>query len=415
MAEHLLKDYPMSGPRNTTIRQARLVAIDCILANIKNGKDLIVPNFQRLSADDLGFSRDTFRSVLEHLENANFIARETRPGGENAAYARSILEYSARIRKYQPVRIIFQPKPVITNIKGERLVVAKVNVAVRKDLKVRLKKSWDFFLQHEILPGINNETFQLFDQYQTEVHNKKPLIFPDPSKVLPYFVFNDRDLTMGGRMYGAFWIGESKILRRAIRIDGELTADIDGRAMHVQLLYRRMGVPIPEGDPYLFDDDRRSIAKKLMLLMMNTREEMPATLGRKAVQKTYRKHYGQVDGIEDLILKLESHHSSIVDQFYKPNWGDLQRTEAALILSIMEDGIRDGVVILPVHDGCLCQRQHKDKVLEYFKGKGIIATENLEHLQGLPISETREALAAVRRVNQSIHRKISLCTHYENV
>ena len=53
----LLVDYPMSGFRNKTVLKSRMTALDCILSNITNGPELIIPNFSKIRADELGFSR----------------------------------------------------------------------------------------------------------------------------------------------------------------------------------------------------------------------------------------------------------------------------------------------------------------------------------------------------------------------
>ena len=393
--EKLLEDYPMSSPRNSVAGKSRLKALDCILANQRNGRELILPNFSKIKAEELGFSRSVFLQVLEHLAKVALVGRE----GEG--FARSIITYSSRIRRYLPTKTIFRPpSPVIINLKEEGTTLAKVNTDIRKGLKERLKSIYRFYLNHEISPGIDKETFNLFNQVEVEVYHKPRLLLPDPSKILPNMVFNDRDLTKGGRMYGAFWINEKKLLRRAVTIDGQSTADVDGRAMHVQLLYQLCGKALPPGDPYLFTDDTRSVAKKLMLLMINTKAELPPVKGRQAVARTYKNHFGEYDDIEELILQLEAHHYIIANHFYKPNWGHLQRTEATIILGIMERGMEDQIVILPVHDGCLCTRENTAKVLQYFNEAGIEAVENKEHLQPLPVERAMDLLKAARNYSQ---------------
>ncbi|MGB3209480.1 MAG: hypothetical protein WBB19_02125 [Desulforhopalus sp.] len=407
MAKKFLDNHPISGARNVTVKEARLAAVDCMLSNLRNGVTLIVPNYSKILAEDFGFSRQIFLAVLEHFEKLAFIGRE------GTGYTRSIIQYSHLLQTYRPARIHYRPKPLIVNLKDEGVTLTKIDKAEGRQLKQRLKNVCDFYLQHEISSGIDRETFEIFNQFEIEVEKKPSLDFPDSAKIFPQIIFSDRDLTKGGRMYVAFWIGEKKVLRRAITIDGELTSDIDGKAMHVQLLYRLKGIDMPAGDPYLFaDKTRRSVTKKLMLLMMNTKREMSNEDGRKAVRRTFRKHYGNPAGLEELILQLEFHHQEIADQFYKPNWGNLQKHEAAIMLDIMEAGMADGVVVLPVHDGCLCPRRHKDKVLGYFNSKGIVAVENLEHRQKLPIEEAKDALAAVRKFSFASNRKISVCTTF---
>lgn len=391
-AERLLLDYPMSGARTKINEETRLAALSVILANMKNGNDLIIPNFAETRVELNGFSRTTFLNVLDHLQKVALIGRE----GEK--FKRSIITYSTRIRKYLPIRRVCKPlMPVRINLKDKNIPMAKLNKDVRSDQNRRMRDVWDFYLDHEISPGIDNELFNLVNDVEIEVEKKPPLQRPDSNKILPYIVFNDRDLTKGGRMYGAFWIGMKSILRRKITIDSELTSDIDGKGMHVQLLYRDRGISMPTGDPYLFaNPKKRAVAKGLMLLMMNTKNEMNPIKGRQAVEKTYRKHFGKEEGLDEVILELESFHNQIFDDLYKPNWGRLQKTEAAIMLSIMERGMADDIVILPVHDGCLCPKKHTGRVLQYFEDEEIVTDVSLKHYQDLPIKQYQTVLAAVR-------------------
>ena len=70
----LLKNYPMEA-RNKNIATAQLAAVNAILSNILNGKTLAIMNFSKLTNDERGFSRTIFLSVLNHLIEANLIAR----------------------------------------------------------------------------------------------------------------------------------------------------------------------------------------------------------------------------------------------------------------------------------------------------------------------------------------------------
>ncbi len=98
--ETLLKDYPMSGPRNGTVGNSRLKALNCILANQRNGRELIIPNFANVNKEATGFSRAVFLTVLEHLMKVALVGRE----GEG--FTRSILTFSTRIRRYEPGELV---------------------------------------------------------------------------------------------------------------------------------------------------------------------------------------------------------------------------------------------------------------------------------------------------------------------
>ena len=198
----------------------------------------------------------------------------------------------------------------------------------------------------------------------------------------------------------------SKTLRPYIEIDGELCADIDGQSMHVQLLYKEADEPVPKGDLYLYpkSDPRRKIMKRLMLYMMNTSKDYDLKAGRKAVIRTYNHHQSPEEPsvLEECIKKLEELHEPILKLLYKSNWGRLQKTEADLMLNIMEEGMKKGILVLPVHDGCLCQRRHKLKVLELFRQQGIGAAENIKQLIKPDINAMREAIKDVYKLREKI-------------
>jgi hypothetical protein len=384
----LLKEYPMQA-RNRTIASAQVMSLNTILSNIPNGSKLSISNFSKLTNNDRGFSRQIFLAVLNHLVEANLMTRD------GNGYSKSEITYLPKIMRYIPGNIVNHPEgTIITNIKGEGRKVVKINTEERRILNSRLKSWWGFVRQHKINPGITTNEFKLFNERETLVFGKTPLIKPQSTDILPYIIYNDRDLTMGGRMYGAFWIGMKKELRRAITIDGSKTCDIDGKGMHVQLLYKSIGEPVPEGDMYIYTDERRSITKGLMLLMMNTAKEYKPESGRKQVKRTYRKRFSLDEGLEEYILDLEGFHHKILHLLYHPNWGQLQHTEAVLMLNIMEAAMNEDIVVLPVHDGCLCKLEHKEKVLQFFTDQGIEAEENEKHLLPLPLKETRELLKA---------------------
>ena len=72
------------------------------------------------------------------------------------------------------------------------------------------------------------------------------------------------------------------------------------------------------------------------------------------------------------------------------------------MLRIMERGMRDGIVILPVHDGCLCPRSKTDQVVQYFNDEGIVSVVSADHFKPLPIDECEEALEKVRSLSAAL-------------
>ena len=109
-----------------------------------------------------------------------------------------------------------------------------------------------------------------------------------------------------------------------------------------------------------------------MLYMMNSKKDYDLKDGRKAAIGTYNYHQSPEEPsvLEEYIDQLEELHKPILKLLYRSNWGRLQKTEADLMLNIMEEGMKTGILVLPVHDGCLCQLRHKEKVLELFMQQG---------------------------------------------
>lgn len=418
-ADRLLNDYALSA-RNNRVRDAQRAAICTLLANLANqpgnwpmdnkAKKMILPNFSELLAESWGYSREVFCNVLEYLEDGPRLIARLRERDESGKHTRSEITFSGRLIKYAPQSRYYVPSsPLYFKLPGEKKkTMAKVNTSERKQIKERIRSYWESLKYHNLKLGITREEFNILNDYQVEVIGKEKLEWPDETKFLPYMSFSDKDLTQGGRFYGAFWINCKKEIRKKITIDGELTADIDGKAMHVQLLYRNKGLLVPVGDPYLSNDAaERSIYKKLMILMLNTAEEFSPETGRLKVANTFIYHHGKEHGLnkQRLILpyieRLEAHHSTIADELYKPNWGRLHKTEAAIMLRIMERGMSDGVVVLPVHDGGLCPISQKSKVLEYFEAEGIKASENFKHLEPLNIEVYKTGLYSHRTIKRA--------------
>ena len=243
--------------------------------------------------------------------------------------------------------------------------------------------------------GFNRNLSKAVDRW---LPKKDKATFPDPYEILPVAIFNDQACTKGGRFYRCFWIGMPREARRFITIDGEPTSDIDGSAMHVQLLYMKAELPLPDSPLYLYikGDPERKITKRLMLYMMNTSRTYAPKQGRISVIKTYEKHHGKKDDLLKYIIRLEQLHKPVLHMLYRSNWGDLQCTEARIMLNIMLRGVADDIVVLPVHDGCLCKQSERDRVMGYFAKENIIAEENLEHLKPVDFDKIRVAYDSVQ-------------------
>ena len=58
------------------------------------------------------------------------------------------------------------------------------------------------------------------------------------------------NFNLHGRLYGGFWAGLEREKRGAITIAGDPIADLDFRALFLQIAYARQRAKLPTGDPY---------------------------------------------------------------------------------------------------------------------------------------------------------------------
>jgi len=387
LAKHPL-DY-----RSISDHVAQEAAVEAVLSNCR-AESVILPNFSRIVREEYGFSRVIFKKVLKHMCAMGEIL------WDDNDFRKSTIRY---LRGSPPKKIVEIPACSIIFSSKNGHTKMKLNTIEKRTLDRRIRKYWDFIATFNIQSNVDNETYAAVSKYAKLV--KKTSAFPPPpddSKICPVAVYNDRSASIGGRFYRAFWINESKTLRRLITIDGELTSDVDGDAMHVQLLYQYAGEALPEGELYLYskDDPRRSVTKKLMLYMMNTRHDWKGDSGRVAVIKTYKRHNGMPEyDLMTLVEALEQKHAAIRRYLYKSNWGQLQNTEAGAMLQIMEMGMEANVPVLPVHDGCLCKRSDEKKVLGYFGELVIRASINRDHFKTVDVVKMQSIIRQITLEN----------------
>ncbi|MDA3807595.1 MAG: hypothetical protein PF440_06760 [Thiomicrorhabdus sp.] len=401
-----LEEHPLPKSRNKSIADSELRAANAILSNYSR-EPLPIRNYQGIKTSEYGFSYAIFCKVITHIHETGVIFWSGY--GSQSPTTKSTIQYVGN--QFQPWQMIYTPPHTIeANIKRKNdarkeRVTVKLNTKAKITHDKNIRKIWDYLKKQDIQHNVTKEMFEIVCEYNKFIGDKdKSPVFPDKTKICPVAVYNDRSISIGGRFYRAFWIGEGKDLRRLITINGEATADIDGKSMHVQLLYMKAKLPLPEGELYIYpkSDPRRKIAKKLMLYMMNTRKNWQGDSGRMAVIKTYLKHNVFTEDLMPVILELEAKHEGIKQYLYQSNWGELQGTEAGIILGIMLKAMKEDIVCLPVHDGLICQRKHRDRVLEIFGEVGIVAEENTEHLEQLNLEKMRVVYDLKKSVKMTV-------------
>ena len=108
----------------------------------------------------------------------------------------------------------------------------------------------------------------------------------DLSKKRVYRVFSNENWKHGGRIYGAWWHGCPKELRKYITIDGEPVVELDFSSIHVLLLYAHLGKNFLDEGSDAYDEDRgfkRDVIKVVMMSAINAQEDDKADGDTKAI------------------------------------------------------------------------------------------------------------------------------------
>ena len=178
------------------------------------------------------------------------------------------------------------------------------------------------------------------------------------------------DFQHGGRLFGGFWQPLPKRRRfDGLSINGDGIAELDFGQMATRLAYARAGVTPPAGDLYaipllnLVREGTRDGVKAVMNAMLYSAERLTRfpPNSRKGLR-------GSFEGTEKAILL---HHASIAHLFYKGVGMELMFDESEILVKVLLECERRGVVALPIHDAVLVARSTAEEVrrimLEVFR------------------------------------------------
>lgn len=171
-----------------------------------------------------------------------------------------------------------------------------------------------------------------------------------------YRVFNDKELTRGGRYYGGWWQNIPSKYRAYMIINCKPMVEYDYSGLHPSILYAERNLAAPE-DPYSdiiiprgttkkAKKEARDVAKKIFNAMINAKKPMLA----------------QPDGVKlsdfgmkwsEVSERVQKLHEPIADAFYSDSGARLQRLDSDLAEEVMLHFATKGVAVLPVHDSFL--------------------------------------------------------------
>jgi hypothetical protein len=200
----------------------------------------------------------------------------------------------------------------------------------------------------------------------------------------------------GGRLFGGFWTNLASSRRGNIRIESEQVADLDYSSMFARLAYAHIGAVPPSGDLYAIPglEDYRSGVKLAFNIFLFDRQgsrrkwpkdEMGIGVETDADAQKADPANSEAARFEGLLpagwestLRLRKaildKHPDLGKAFGRRLGYGLMFAESCVLMAVLEECMRRGIVALPLHDGLLCAQSRKEEAAEVMRRKAIEVT-----------------------------------------
>lgn len=174
-----------------------------------------------------------------------------------------------------------------------------------------------------------------------------------------------RSLEEHGRFYGGWWQNVPKDARRYITISEEQTVELDFQGLVARMLYHQQGLEF-DGDPYAISEimaaaeqdglawkDVRPVVKQAFNFMLNAKKRGGYDQSR--AFDGWPPSLSKKEGV----AAIERFHSPIRHRFFKQEALRLMNRDAQICEQILEAGLIDSVVVLPIHDSFIVAEKHQ--------------------------------------------------------
>ena len=227
-----------------------------------------------------------------------------------------------------------------------------------------------------------------------------PHVDPHDRLLKRRFVIHDgkdeERFNLGGRLFGGFWMNLASERRGNIRIEGERVADLDFSSMFARLAYARLGAVPPEGDLYAIpglEAYRRGVKLAFNVFLFDgkgfrkkwPKDEMGIGVGTDADAKSADLKNSQGEHFEGLLpvgwenpqrlrKAILDKHPALAKAFGRRLGFGLMFTESRVLMAVLDEFMRRGIVALPLHDGLLCAQSRKEEAAEVMRLKAMEVT-----------------------------------------
>lgn len=174
-------------------------------------------------------------------------------------------------------------------------------------------------------------------------------------------VFNE-NFCRGGRMYGGWWLGMSKIERQAnIRIAGEAIAYVDFNALNLRLAYAQANMTFPIGDGYRagFLGSRKDW-KAVTLVMLMAKKVLTQYPGKVKEQQRLRRALGIPSSMA--YKAVADRHPGLESIWFTGAASMYTCIESNIMVQVLLQAEALGLSVLPVYDCCICPKSEASLV-----------------------------------------------------
>lgn len=371
LAKRLFLEAEAATPRPKSARQdaasrrqdmvANLVAnLAALTAYRPAGSRLIVstrhPKHTRYARQS--FPPKAFVAMVGTLERLGYLDRVV--GTHNGL--RTTLGPTGRLIGHLPR---FGDTPAVGRLRGAESIILKAPVP-RNKMKVLVEyedteESIKLRAEMETInEAINASAITLNGQRQLPVHMGRQFLLP--SKTTP------PRFDGHGRMYWGWWQGLERATRIGIKIDGHPVVELDYSACFLRLAYAEVGIEPPKGDPYEGMGISREAAKtaiSALLCRLGPMKRLPDDL---------KAELGEGWSGSRVTAAVQSKHLAIAPLFGQGIWPRLMFTESQIMVSVLQELIRHGIVALPIHDGLLLGEPHTEVCAEVMREAALKVT-----------------------------------------
>ena len=198
---------------------------------------------------------------------------------------------------------------------------------------------------------------------ESDIEHEEPRGALDFNRRQVYRVFNNGSFEQGGRFYGGWWQGIPRAYRKFIKINHMLTIESDYSGMHINLLYAKIGLPMPFDDPYSLENmptGTREVVKRSLLTIINAKDRKSAlqSIRKQIREKKFTLPKG-INKIEEIIAPFEDKHKPISEYFFSGQGVYLQKLDSQIAEHIMLTLAKKGIPALPLHDSFIVSHHHE--------------------------------------------------------